>query len=257
VRSTNARDTADFDVERAACSTRGADRLGRAPVAAGRDTGEHPLKHDRGQRITIGEVRIRDKRHLAASIGATHARPLDRHPTAAERHLARLVPVTDGGALRVVLALHADDLDDFLFHELGQHTQPDADAQRQQPFSCRADQLSERLLHPRRQRDLAAADLLPRYGLHGGSSSCRLTISHSPRSRRDRTRREDRHLKFYELWDNLRPPGVGGCLLDRPPLHPRLRQTAPLFLPQWLFRSDEQRSPPRMVFTQAVGMPIR
>jgi len=31
-----------------------------------------------------------------------------------------------------------------------------------------------------------------------------LTISHSPRSRSDRTRREDRHLKFYELRDNLR-----------------------------------------------------
>src|SRR6266540_5418919 len=30
------------------------------------------------------------------------------------------------------------------------------------------------------------------------------TISHSPRSLRDRTRREDRHLKFYELRDNLR-----------------------------------------------------
>src|SRR6266511_4810952 len=29
------------------------------------------------------------------------------------------------------------------------------------------------------------------------------TISHSPRSLRDRTRREDRHLKFYELRDNL------------------------------------------------------
>jgi len=25
---------------------------------------------------------------------------------------------------------------------------------------------------------------------------------HSPRSRSDRTRREDRHLKFYELRDN-------------------------------------------------------
>src|SRR6266540_400622 len=30
------------------------------------------------------------------------------------------------------------------------------------------------------------------------------TISHSPRSLRDRTRREDRHLKFYELRDNLK-----------------------------------------------------
>jgi len=30
-----------------------------------------------------------------------------------------------------------------------------------------------------------------------------LTTSHSPRSLRDRTRREDRHLKFYELRDKL------------------------------------------------------
>jgi len=40
------------------------------------------------------------------------------------------------------------------------------------------------------------------------------TISHSPRSLRDRTRREDRHLKFYELRDNLgsRLPVV--CSID-------------------------------------------
>jgi hypothetical protein len=31
-----------------------------------------------------------------------------------------------------------------------------------------------------------------------------VTTSHSPRSLRDRTRREDRHLKFYELRDNPR-----------------------------------------------------
>jgi len=28
-------------------------------------------------------------------------------------------------------------------------------------------------------------------------------LDNSPRSPRDRTRREDRHLKFYELRDNL------------------------------------------------------
>jgi hypothetical protein len=38
------------------------------------------------------------------------------------------------------------------------------------------------------------------------------TISHSPRSLRDRTRREDRHLKFYELRDNLRAFDAGGTL---------------------------------------------
>jgi len=31
-----------------------------------------------------------------------------------------------------VLALRADDLDHFLLHELGQHAQPDADAEREQ-----------------------------------------------------------------------------------------------------------------------------
>jgi hypothetical protein len=33
-----------------------------------------------------------------------------------------------------MLALRADDLIDLLCHRLGQHTQPDADAQRQQPL---------------------------------------------------------------------------------------------------------------------------
>jgi hypothetical protein len=33
--------------------------------------------------------------------------------------------------------------------------------------------------------------------------------SHSPRSQQDRTRREDRRLKFYELRDNLQPATPG------------------------------------------------
>ncbi len=36
-------------------------------------------------------------------------------------------------------------------------------------------------------------------------------ISHSPRSQHDRTRREDRHFKFYARWDNL-----GATLTGRP-----------------------------------------
>lgn len=46
----------------------------------------------------------------------------------------------------------------------------------------------------------------PRSRHRHGRSSCRLTTSHSPRSRRDRTRREDRHLKFCGLRDKLRAP---------------------------------------------------
>jgi hypothetical protein len=147
-----------------------ADRLLRAPVAAGRDAGQHPLQHRLRQRVAVSEVRVRLQRQLGATIGAAHTRPLHRDAAAAERHLARLVPVPDGDALGIVLALDADDLDDFLFHQLGEHAQPDADAQGQQPLLGRADQLAERLLHPRRQRELAAADLSPRYGFHGGSS---------------------------------------------------------------------------------------
>ncbi|HEV8468989.1 MAG TPA: hypothetical protein VGR46_05210 [Candidatus Limnocylindria bacterium] len=41
-----------------------------------------------------------------------------------------------------------------------------------------------------------------------------MTISHSPRSPSDRTRREDRHLKFYELRDNLDKRG-GAYLWQR------------------------------------------
>jgi hypothetical protein len=56
---------------------------------------------------------------------------------------------------------------------------------------------------------------------HGGSASpqvrpaswrillSRLTISHSPRSRGDRTRLEDRHSKFYDERENLRQLPTG------------------------------------------------
>ena len=50
-------------------------------------------------------------------------------------------------ALRGVLALRADDFVDLLFQQLGQHTEPDADAQRQQSLLRRPDQLPQRLPH--------------------------------------------------------------------------------------------------------------
>jgi hypothetical protein len=126
--------------------------------------------------------------------------------------------VPDGDSIGIVLALRADNVDDFLFHQLGEHAQPDADAQGEQPFLRRADQLPERLLHARRQRQLLRSDLIPRYGLHGGSSCLERRLRHSPRSRRDRTRREDRHLKFYELRDNLRRGSARSCASPVPAL---------------------------------------
>src|SRR5439155_18219516 len=129
--------------------------------------------------------------------------PLHRHAPAAQRHLARLVPVPYGRALRVVLALRADDLDDFLFQQLGQDAEADADTQRQQPLLRRADQLPERLLHTLRQHDLVTR-LGERYGaLHGGSSLSIFPITrHAPkRSGREGGTADLR--KFYELRDNL------------------------------------------------------
>ena len=111
------------------------------------------------------------KPHLRATVGTPNPRPLDRDTPAAQRHLARLMPVTHRAALQVVLAPRADDLDHLFFQQLGQHTQADTDAQREQPLPGRTDQLAERLLHTHRQHDLIHARLREQYvPIHGGSS---------------------------------------------------------------------------------------
>src|SRR6266540_3468751 len=157
---------------------RAGDELAAAREAAGGDAGQHLLEHMPAQGVTVGEVLVAAKRHLALAVGAAYPRPLDLDAPAAERHLTRCAPVAHGNALRVVLALRADDLVDLLLHQLGEHAEPDTDAQGEQPFLRRAHQLPERLLHPRRQHELAdglaPGDLIARYGLHGGSSSCRM-----------------------------------------------------------------------------------
>src|SRR5581483_6048527 len=181
----------------------GTDRLLHAPVAARRDAGKHPLQHRARQRITIAEVLVRPQPYLRAAVGAARPWPLDRDAATAECHLAALMAVPYSSALPVVLPFRPDDLVDFFLHQLGEHAEPDTDAQREQPFLGRADQLAERFLHPRRTPQLLSSDLPQRYRLHGGSSSCRLTTSASPRSRSDRTRWRTATSKFYDERDNL------------------------------------------------------
>jgi hypothetical protein len=157
-----------------------ADRLLRARVAARRDAGEHPLEHHPGERVAVGEVRVGPKRHLTGRIRGSRPRPLDRDAAAAERHRAGLVSVADRDALAVVPALRPHDLIDFLFDQLGQDAEPDADRQREQPLLRGTGQLAERLCHPRRQLRHARAgrrgrDLINQYLLHGGSSSLEWT----------------------------------------------------------------------------------
>ena len=56
---------------------------------------------------------------------------------------------TEPGLEQELKELRADDFDDLFLKQLGEYTEPDADAQGEQPFLRRADQLAERLLPAR------------------------------------------------------------------------------------------------------------
>jgi hypothetical protein len=112
---------------------------------------------------------------LLAAVGRAHARALHRDAAAAERDLASLATVTDGDAIRVVLAPRSDDVIDLLAHQLVQDAEPDTDRERQQPLLRSSRQLAERNLHPLGQLRRVRAgrrgpDLINQYLLHGGSS---------------------------------------------------------------------------------------
>ena len=87
------------------------------------------------------------------------------------------------------------------------NTEPDTDAQREQSLPRCPHKLTERLLDLRWQRTLDSLDsrhdLRRGYLLHGGSSCPRGLGWRLSRSQHERTRREDRHSKFYEVTDNL------------------------------------------------------
>ena len=76
-------------------------------------------------------MRVALKRQLARPVGAPDPRTLDRHTPAAERDLASLAAVAHRDPLSVVPPLRSDDLVDLLFHQLGEHTEADSDAQRE------------------------------------------------------------------------------------------------------------------------------
>ncbi len=203
-----------------------ADRLTGPRVAARRDAGQHPLEHHVGELVTRREVRIGVQLDLALAVGGPGARPADRHPAAPERDLAALVTVADRGAVWIVSALRADDLVDLGFHDLVQHAQADADAQRQQPFLRRAGQLTQRVLDPLRQPlDAACADNLVGdviYGSHGGPpvSMDLFALATLPAAADEAGGSPS--IKFYELRDNLarcadasRPAGAWSAACTR------------------------------------------
>jgi hypothetical protein len=186
---------------------RAADRLAGAGAAARGDAGQHPLEHHVGRPIARGEVRIGGQLDLALAIGGPRTRAAHRDAPAAERDLAGVVAVAHRRAIRVMLALAADDLVDLGPQRLVQHPEPDADTHREQAPLRGTGELAERLPHRQRQpldALLMGRDRRGRYGPHRGRSSRPRDLdSHSPRSQPDRTRREDRRPKFYGLRDNL------------------------------------------------------
>jgi hypothetical protein len=101
-----------------------ADRLLRAPVAPGRDTGEHPLQHDPGQRITISEMLVRAQRHLGVAVSGPDPGPGNLDATATERHPAVLMAVAHCSPVRVPATFRAHDIVDLFLHQLAQHTEP-------------------------------------------------------------------------------------------------------------------------------------
>ena len=84
------------------------------------------------------------------------------------------MPVTLGDSVRVLLALGADDLVELELHQLVHDTEPDPDAEREQPLPRRPDEFAERFLDLRWQRILRRLqghdDLGGRYLPHRGSS---------------------------------------------------------------------------------------
>ena len=173
-----------------------ADRFTRPGETTRRDAGEHLLQHHPGQRITVGEVRIGGQRHLALAVSGPDARAPNRDAPAAERDLAGLVAVAHRAAVRVALALRADDIVDLLFQQLGQHAEPGRDAQRQQPLLRCPHQLAQRLLHTRGQHGLLRGHGgRDRHGLlHGGSSFDLSGIAANAPNRNGRGRRDRRQV---------------------------------------------------------------
>src|SRR5664280_243570 len=183
------------------------DGLACAREAAGGNARQHLLEHHTGQRVTISEIRIGRQGHLVLTIGRAGPRTLHSDPSGTQGHLAVLMAVTHRGAPGDRRVLGAHDLVELGLHHLAEHAQPDAHAQREQPLLRGSRQLPQRLPHPQRQTP-GTAVLLLHYGLHGGSSRLNGLISHSPRSQRDRTRREDRHLQTPTSYGTTSIPGL-------------------------------------------------
>jgi len=154
---------------------------------------------------------IRAQRHLRLAVRGPHARTRNLDATTAECHLASLVTMTHSAPIRVPAPLRADDIIDLLLHQLAQNTEPDTDAERQQPFLRCPDQLAQSFLHALREHGLIAGRLRDRYvALHGGSSFDLWT------DRRERSQLERTRPEGPPSLQSSTSPGTTSLVLDHP-----------------------------------------
>ena len=108
------------------------------------------------------------------------------------------------GPLGVVLALRTDDVVDLLLHQLGQHAEPDADAQREQSLLRCPDQLPQRFLHALWEHGLMHWSPQRPVRCYSRRFLLRSLRDHRARSHRSgRGRGTAVTSKFYEPRDNL------------------------------------------------------
>jgi parallel beta-helix repeat protein len=145
----------------ARCGLLGArpDRLQPDRVAPGRQPGQHPLHRHPPQHLGLGEQLVGGHRQLTGAVDGAHPRPAHRHPAPAQAHRPGPVPVAGRGTFGVVTALAPAHCGHVGFHHRGQHLQPGAHGESQQPFLHFAGQLGQRHAHPLRHSSRAHVDV--------------------------------------------------------------------------------------------------
>jgi hypothetical protein len=133
----------DRRTRRAHCGLLGAltNRLQAHRVAPGRQPGQHALHRHAPEHFGAREQLIGGHRQLPGAIGGAHPRPAHRHPTPTQAHRSGPVPVAGRGAFGVVASLGPARRGHVGLHHRGQHLQPGAHGQGQQPFLHLAGQL--------------------------------------------------------------------------------------------------------------------
>ena len=165
-------------------------------------------------------------------------------------------------ALRVVLALRANDLGYLELHQLVHHAEPDAHAERQQALPRRPDQLAERVLDLRWQRTLRRPQAVATSGAgtffmavppvlsdlvgacHARNASGRggrSAVQISTRSRTTSSRRRSRRSSLSWRWAaRSRSPASG---VSRPRSAPASRSTSRLAARRGLRPAASSRAP--------------